>query len=153
MNVIRKRPDAKEICNPAADDQDAYFSKVIMKKISCTPPYWKLGNDTYPRYVNCNSSEQLQQITKQSRLLREKGLNNGKGSPCTEMSISSSINMKTNQSDLTLKFHYRTNHYFETVNQRSYMLEDHLASVGGYIGMFLGFGLLDVFYAFMKKIM
>ena len=153
VNVIRKRPDAKEICNPDADDQDAYFSKVIIKKVGCTPPHWKLENDIYPRYVNCNSSKQLRKITKQSRILREKELNNGKGSPCTEMSISSSIDMKTNQSDLTLKFHYRTNHYFETVNQRSYRLEDLLASVGGYIGMFLGFGLLDVLYAFMKKIM
>ena len=41
VNVIRKRPDAKETCNPKADDQDAYFRSFIIEKVGCTPPHWK----------------------------------------------------------------------------------------------------------------
>ena len=152
VNVIRKRPDAKETCNPKADDQDAYFRNFIIEKVGCTPPHWKFEDGADSKYPACHSSRQLNQITKKSRDLRVRVLNDGKGSPCTEMSVSSSIEMKTNQSRLSLLFHYRSNHYFETVNQKSYQLEDLLSSVGGYIGMFLGFGLLDVLYAFMKKI-
>ena len=78
-----------------------------------------------------------------------------KNEPCTEMSVSSSIEAKTNKSDLILVFHYRAKNYMETTNTRAYILGDLVSSAGGFVGMFLGFGLFqlpEIFSSFSNSI-
>ena len=148
VNVIRKRLDAKVPCNPKADDQDTYFRNAIVSNVSCIPPYLKsfFTNDTnMGPYLTCESSKKLKQAYYDSRAASVRNAILGKdASPCTEMSVSSSIEMKTNRTDLSLVFHYRSKEYMETVNKRAYEVGDLLSSVGGFIGMFLGYGLFQV---------
>ena len=148
VNVIRKRLDAKKPCNPNSDDQDSYFRNAIVANLTCIPPYLKqfYTNETEAdRYLPCESSTKLQKAYFNIRAASIRNMILGKdASPCSEMSVSSSIEMKTNRSDLSLVFHYRAKEYMETVNTRAYVIGDLLSSVGGFIGMFLGYGLFQV---------
>ena len=148
VSVIRKRLDAKAPCNPDADDQDSYFRNVIVSNLTCIPPYLKpfyMNETKINRYMPCESSAKLRMSYFNTRAASVRNEILGKdASPCSEMAVSSSIEMKTNRSDLSLVFHYRTKEYMETVNTRAYVIGDLLSSVGGFIGMFLGYGLFQV---------
>ena len=148
VNVIRKRLDAKTPCNPDANDQDSFFRNVIVSNLSCIPPYLKpfyMNETEVDRYLPCETSAKLRKAYFMTRAASVRNEILGKdASPCSEMSVSSSIEMKTNRSDLSLVFHYRTKEFMETVNTRGYVIGDLLSSVGGFIGMFLGYGLFQV---------
>ena len=148
VNVIRKRTDAGIPCNPDVEDQDTYFREAVIKQIGCVPPYWKsfTTSITNISLLECESRMQLREAYLSSRnaTLRYELLNSDIGTPCTEMTVSSSIETKTKRQELTLVFHYRAKNYMETINTRAYAPEHLLSSMGGFIGMFLGFGLFQM---------
>ena len=146
VNVIRKRLDANIPCNIYAGDQDTYFREAVIEKVRCIPPYWKpFVNESSFVSSACESSDQLREAYFNSRhaSVRNEVLN-ADSLPCTEMSVSSSIELKTNKSDLSLVFHYRAKQYMETITTRDYVLGDLLSGIGGFVGMFLGYGLFQV---------
>ena len=146
VNVIRRRSDAKTACNPNVDDQDTVFRNSVMKKSGCIPPYWRtMSNGSQLGLSLCSSSNQLEKAyvyTRNGSLRKE--LLSDDNTPCTEMTVSSSIEMKTDKKDLLLVFHYRSDNYMETTNTRAYHFESLWSSLGGLVGLFMGFSLLQL---------
>ena len=153
VRVTKRRPSSNAPCNPRGDNQDDLFRKSVIEKIGCIPPYWKtLGNGNYSKISICDNSTQLENAFNYAEedffRTREIILGN-ENSPCIEMTIISSNEplrhgSTGNGSHLTVRFNYQVSHYKETVNVQAYLFQDLLSSVGGYIGMFLGFGLLQI---------
>ena len=152
VKVIRKRQDANIPCNPERDNQDEYFNDEMVKRIGCIPPYAKLTvNSTSKHFSPCTTRKKLARAyyTYRKPKVFSKIFTNKNASPCTEMSVFSSyVNFATvsdKSKELKLILHYRPNNYMDTTNHPDYPFEDFLSSMGGYIGMFLGFGLLQTF--------
>ena len=40
-NVLRRRPDANDPCDPLLDDDETKFRQTIMDLAGCVPPFWK----------------------------------------------------------------------------------------------------------------
>ena len=156
VKVLRRRHDANIPCNPDADNQDNLFHKAAVKEFGCMPPYWKsIMNQTQTESEVCRNSTQLKTAFDYFKSVfikdRKITLSNNEA-PCTEMSVSSKLinEVKHKQSypavkkKMTITFRYQEDQYRETINSKEYTFEDLLANSGGYIGMFLGFGLLQI---------
>ena len=156
VNVIRKRIDATSPCDSSVDDQDSYFRSELVQKLGCIPPYWtSLIDSNHSSLSLCISSAKLREAYRYSKSTIVRREIFSKNEPCTEMSVSSSIEAKTNKSNLILVFHYRAKNYMETTNTRAYVLGDLVSSAGGFVGMFLGFGLFqlpEIFSSFSDSI-
>ena len=156
VNVIRKRIDANSPCDSSVDDQDSYFRSEVIQKLGCIPPYWKsLIDSNHSPLSLCVSSIKLRDAYKYAQRMILRREIYSKSEPCTEMSVSSSIEAKTNKSNLILVFHYRAKNYMDTTNTRAYVVGDLVSSAGGFVGMFLGFGLFqlpEIFSSFSNSI-
>jgi len=151
VKVIRKRHDANRKCNPHADDQDDIFRKSVIKEIGCIPPYWKTmvtSND--PNVSFCETSTQLEKAYNYTAFTKDlkrigKILLRNENEPCDQTSIISHVEPFDGfKGDLQVYFFYNEGHYIETRNSQAYLIQDLLSSAGGYIGMFLGVGLLQI---------
>ena len=95
VNVIRKRVDGTVTCDANMDNQDTVFQQTVMKNVGCIPPYWKpLFSESKLGLSHCVSSDQLKTAYEYSKHPKLGDLLNNLTAPCTEMTISSSIEMR-----------------------------------------------------------
>ena len=147
IRILRKRPDAKQPCNPNTLETELQLFKSITKQIQCIPGYWKFMSSRLSYYPICNTTSQLDSVSKQ--LLNTQNILRGYHPPCIDMSADKSVNYPrafgtAKPKNLALKFIYMDDIYEEIVNKRNFDLENFGYAVGGFIGMFLGISLLQV---------
>ena len=154
IRVTRRRPDANTPWNPNTDNQDAFFRKSVINEIGCIPPYWTslVGKSDYNVSV-CGNSTELRKAFSYSDpnndFYRHRDtFLGGENSPCTEMWMISNVREENVRSksdrNVRLLVKYQVDQYMYIVNSKAYLCQDLLSSIGGYIGMFLGFGLLQI---------
>ena len=151
VKVIKGRHDANTKCNPTADDQDQILMKSVIKKMGCIPPYWKtLMKENNPNISFCETSKQLEKAYKYTAYSKDfrrltKIILENENVPCTQTQIASYVEpWNGHKENLRLYIYYNEGLYTETRNSKAYLIQDLLSSAGGYIGMFLGFGLLQI---------
>ena len=149
VTFLRKRIDGKEPCDPnIKDDEEAL--KVIMKKFNCTPPYWKFMVPKGIQYPDCTSPKQLENIynviKEPAQMVR---VFKKYTEPCDKMSSTVTFHWRSakvlNESEeiFDLEFNYLEDTYQEVLSQKDFGMEMLASSIGGYIGMFLGYSLLQ----------
>ena len=146
VDVLRKRSDAPIPCDLNLEDEDTYIRNIFMRKVGCIPPYWIPMDNLPSGLVLCTSSKQLKEAYDISKYENLRNMINQHDPPCVEMTVSSSTDMQDTGAfeNMYLKFHYRADKYLETVNKRNFGLESLWSSVGGFVGMFLGYSVLQV---------
>ena len=149
VNIIRKRPDANIPCNPKYDSEDdIQWKKSIIRLVKCVPPFWK---SFFPKklIVPCKSSHQLRQVKE----LLEHGKKNVTGlytPPCAEMSFTTTfvptfVNVDhISKRKMRIGVQYPKETYLEITNQRAFGFKAFWSSVGGFLGIFLGYSLLQL---------
>ena len=154
VEVLRKRSDGVIPCNDSLLNEDMVWRENVMRKVGCIPEYWSdlhsdFSIDTIEkegRSSKCNSSEQLRQISKY--YLPPKHTGNGASlytGPCIQLGITASvIQSDLQEENLVLGFNYVVEEYSETINSRAFGFESLWSQIGGFVGMFLGCGLLQV---------
>ena len=147
ITMLRRRIGAKEPCDPDINDDEEAL-KVIMERFNCTPPYWEYMIPKSIRYPHCTSAKQLKDIydviTEPSKMIRAFDKYT---MPCDKMSSTVTFHMKPakdgEEETLNLEFNYLEDTYQEVCNQKDFDLEMLGSSIGGFIGMFLGYSLLQ----------
>ena len=154
VEVLRKRPDGAVPCNSTLENEDVLWRESIIRKVGCIPPYWielypytntKPNDKPYYNFRRCNSSKQLQLIS--NHFLPPKHTGNGTSlyvGPCNQLGITASVIQSDLEENLILGFNYVVEEYRETVNRRAFGFKSLWSQIGGFIGMFLGCGLLQV---------
>ena len=152
--VLRKRHKSTERpCNPDIRDYDKYFQLEVVKILKCVPVYWKdaLHKDT--NLTVCLSAENLREafryVSDTAKFLAQKD------TPCTEMYLLSidSVNYKPDPipSDIAIAFRYTEKIYEEITYSKQTPFENWLSNVGGFVGIFLGYSMMQ-FPAFLMYI-
>ena len=153
IELLRKRPDAVTPCDESITDNDKVYKEALMKKVGCIPPYWKrfVINGTHKDLPGCNTRNQFTQLSSMLPMMFENTnlLNGSKlyDQPCNEMKISTSINKRnerTVQHKLWLGFYYDADEFLEIVNNAAYTEYDLWSQIGGIVGIFLGYSILQV---------
>ena len=150
----RNKPDAE--CNEMLTDEDSVWREKVTERVGCIPSYWEgLENDLEGDYVyskslnRCNQTTEYEQIT--STYLPPKHRDNGRklytGS-CNQMEIVSSVSKSNSPgNNLLINFNYMSEYYRETRNIRAIGFINLISSIGGFIGLLIGFGLFQVIFS------
>ena len=152
VTVMRFRENAIEACNPDLIDDDAEWKQYVITKIGCSPVYWNYDHDNH-QYHNevkaCTSSKELKKFQSYWPMLGGKFANGPfrhYTKPCTKMSLLNNINQMAYYGDpdiLKVKFRMREAVYQEVLNNRGFGAADLWGNIGGYVGIFCGYSILQ----------
>ena len=155
VEVLRKRQDGTIPCNYTVNDEDRVWRENVIKKVGCIPDYWlELHKDTHINDIHsenpltkCSEEKQFQLLT--SEFLPPRHTDNGTKlytGPCNQMGITASVTQSDlKEENLVLGFSYVVEEYRETYNRRAFSFKSLWSAIGGFIGMFLGCGLFQVY--------
>ena len=131
-------------------DDDVAWQKYVITRVGCRPSYWKYNRHGhfYDQSKECDSKEQLQSLVDFWPLDDGKLANdvfNNYTRPCNKMGISYNLNYKGYDKPdlLKLRFRFPENQYQEIQNLRNFPMDSLWANIGGYVGMFCGYSLIQ----------
>ena len=119
----------------------------VVQHIGCVPEYWRRFIDN--KEMNpCNSSLQYRNFSEYIPRMERKQVYKIFGiykPPCNRMRIVTNVKFLNyyQEDKIKIDFRYLTNEYEEIQNVKDFGLESLVANIGGYVGMFLGFSLLQ----------
>ena len=147
VSVLRKRHDANVPCKTDVRDDQRFF-KVIFRKIPCIPPYWKIFHSNVVNYHYCKNSSQINKLWKDLKKIEWGDTSQLLTQPCDKMSVSTSIEKSNTDAKfirhlLVFRFSYLNEEYQEIVNSKDFGLQSFWSNIGGFIGIFLGYSLLQ----------
>ena len=155
FTVLRRRLNGKEPCNPNYEEDDDGFRSYVMDKVKCIPPYWKIF---YPKYLNlksCITNVQLKEASNYCEYRKHYDVLDHLKPPCSEMTAVSSaekVKWKASGTELKLRFYYRDVRYLEIRNLRDFTFNSFWSSIGGFVGMFLGFSMFQVMENMLRNV-
>ena len=161
VTLMRFRENAKDPCDPELDDDDFEWKQYVTRKIGCTPSYWKKNKEDHHSHEGievCTSAKDLSSFKSYwpvdgGRYANEVFTSFTKS--CNKMIIFNNINQQAyeNVPDvLKIKFRIREEFYQEILNIRGFGIEDLWGTIGGYVGIFCGYSILQGATYFIKKL-
>ena len=172
MFVVKGRSDGNTPCNPNIFEDDSNFWFNINRRLDCLPPYWKDTKINKTETVlkgwqldskkgqlgklnDCSNEAQFkktQDLINSDNQNKHMKITNGIISsftnPCNEMGINVNIKNKDKNQEseerVVLKFVYRMQKYQEIKNEKEFSLEMLWSGIGGFVGMFIGYSMLQL---------
>ena len=102
-------------------------------------------------YKRCGSTDKLSEAYDLSRFGNVKLSLEQHDPPCEEMTVSTSVDLQYGN-DLNMNFQYRTDQYLDIINKRDFGARNLWSSIGGFVGIFLGYSLLQLPEVLVSKI-
>ena len=149
VEVIKHRKTQKRPCNENWMKDDEKIMREKIKNVGCKPPQWKISSD----YKLCSSKEQMEAFVEFDVTRYEP--------PCQNIEkimyayeefeildtwsdgFANLIDLfEANLFEVVLEFQDGT--YMEIQQVRDYSVQDAVGDIGGYLGLFLGFALVQI---------
>ena len=159
ISLIKKRADSNIPCYSGELNDDFYIRKWIVDEVGCIPPYWS-DLPTYSMESSiCYTAKELEDAYKFINNIEE--TLDRLYESCTEMTIVSSIqsgstNVESKKRLFEINVNYLTESYQEIANQKDFSGEALWSGIGGLVGIFLGYSIMqvpDTFLAIKQKFM
>ena len=144
LSILRKRQDANVPCNPKLENDDVHFRGFLAQKAGCIPIYWQDGLSSNNSFGPCTTSSEMKIIYKEVK--NKEYVFSEYDQPCEYMEVSLGASQHSSSYDnvTLLELQYMKHNYQEIVNIKDFELESLWSSVGGFVGIFLGYSLLRV---------
>ena len=146
VSVLRKRFDANKKCDAMNENDDKYFNKMVIEEIECIPTYWKLDFLKDAPFHLCNTSSQLQRAY--ALIKNSSDVFSKYDEPCDEflsvMKIVRTSIAGKETNGMVLKVSYQTETFQNVQNVRDFDFESFFSGTGGYVGIFLGYSMLQI---------
>ena len=150
--LLRKRQDSNFPCNDRIHFYDRYLQEQISKRFGCVPPYWKNILNESVGHKLCSKPSTLVDVNSYIQNNIQRTFNISYDVPCVKMINVVTSNwrrkLKThlvNNKDVSLiKLEYRERHYQEIKYAEDFGFESFWSGLGGYVGIFLGYSLLQI---------
>ena len=145
--VVRKRSVKEEPCLKDIDDYDLYLQSGVSKKIGCIPPFWSFRLKGILHLEECTSLESLREV---NAIISDihKGLIVDFEPPCLDMFNSVVWNWVENhtmcEKCIDLEVAYLDKYYEEIKQLTALSFEDFISNLGGFIGIFLGYSMMQI---------
>ena len=145
-NVViqRKRPDSNSPCDNKIINDDSYIRDEIVKRIGCVPVYWINFYQKHEGIDACRSSTALKAAN--SYMEHYDQIMFSYSPPCVETTAftrtNQEVNNPTDQQSI-IKIAYTESVYQQIENVQDFSFESFWSSVGGFVGIFLGYSLLQ----------
>ena len=140
---LHKRADAIEKCDASLKDEDYKFLDYVTDQTGCVPPFWKstMANKSISL---CSSQEQFRSIYE--HVMDKKRIAKLYLPGCkqtTILALSESSTVKP-ENFMMLRFFYQPKTFTEIYNAEAVGFESFWGGVGGFVGIFLGFSLMQI---------
>ena len=143
VSVLRRRPDAIKKCDEGIHDDDRLFRDKVTRSAGCIPTYWMNFKRKGDLLNECTRASQMAQIY---RLLENKKLVfDSYKPPCYYMTVVTGVLKNSMEWGLylVLEVVYMDDFYQEIINVRDFGFESFWSGIGGFVGIFLGYSLLQ----------
>ena len=144
VTVLRRRSGSNLPCDKHLENDDGKFMQQIITITRCVPPYWTQLATENSTSKTCNSITELQ---KAYELIQNyKTVLRSYLAPCTQMEILGKFDREEDNEwdDPRIKVTYEETDYEEMKNTKSFNFESFVSGVGGFIGIFLGYSILQI---------
>ena len=156
VTLLKKRFDARDRCNKELMNEDNELLVSIVRKVGCTPAYWNdIQDELLKNYSLCNTNTEYKKIHKYVSdidLARSLFIQ-----PCEDMLVVTNIVKERGRlrkknllekhkmtSYLDLEIIQGSEMYQEIENVKDFGVESCWSGIGGFVGIFLGYSLLQI---------
>ena len=148
---LSKRQDSNIKCNPDLVHDDLKFLQKVIEQLDCVPVYWSYKLESMKKFrfpiktsTLCKTSEKLKNASEEIRYFKQ--VFGRYEPPCVEMTSLPIITREVDQLEqqFLVKFTYPVSFYQEIKNIKEFTMETFWSTAGGYMGIFLGYSLLQV---------
>ena len=168
MEVLHRRNKANEPCKYYSNYDDSFKSAMI-ERAKCRPPYWISKKNL----SMCNDQHKMRLIASDIYTEGIRGTKKSKyiAKPCVDMqkllfsfdqnditldylkAVSPRLDTSTNDSIMLFIIDFIEPNFKEIKQVKAFGIESLIGNVGGYIGLFLGFSIiqLPIFFAQVKR--
>lgn len=145
MTILRKRSTQYAPCSEATVDYGSTARLKIFEKEKCIPLYWKsLVKENISQEI-CTTQHKLRKLY--DLIQNMNNLDSSQYPPCTAMIIPLSVQklgLVDKYGKLGVSVLYPITEYQEILNVRAFDFDSMFSGIGGFIGIFLGYSLLQV---------
>ena len=144
VSVLKNRPDSYLPCYNGDLSDDVRFQQETIKIVGCVPSYWKdLRIETLENRI-CQSKADFELLN--NIISSYKRVSSMYEPSCTSMETSATHSkiLKPGTQHLTIRVIYKDDSYQEIENVQDFNFESFFSSLGGFVGIFLGYSLLQV---------
>ena len=141
---MRGRADSNDACSIDVVDDDVRIQKKIMDLLGCRPVYWRHTPISGLSFTECNSQQDLDLAYQYTKKYEDMMLL--LDPPCVSMNTIVITKLERTEyweNIAPLKFQYRERHYQKIENLQDFGFESFLSGIGGYVGIFLGYSILQ----------
>ena len=144
--IVRERSDYREPCDSTIKNYDRYLMNKVINKTRCIPSYWKDDVPDRLGLLECTSKEMLRIAFEDIRDWKKVMEDNDR--PCVDMYTIAGWNWEqiegAKSSDETnIKFRYQEKYYQELRYLPDFDLETFISNIGGFVGIFLGYSMMQ----------
>ena len=143
--VWRKRSVKGQDCLNDVNNYDQYFQQSISKNISCVPPFWTKTINLTSIQDECTSLEKLKKVN--DLILTYKSIFHEIQTPCVNMFNSvqwRNIARKHRSQHGLMEIIYADKYYQEILQEKDFGVQDFISNLGGFIGIFLGYSMMQI---------
>ena len=144
VSVLWKRPSANSPCDDENENDDLKMITKMIEKLECIPNYWKGIVQKNLGFKDCNTSAEFK---KAHELVQDYNkMLSSYLPPCVQMTAPS-ITVRavlSTDGNANIKFLYKSKYYMEIRNSKDFGFESFWSAVGGFIGIFMGYSLLQL---------
>ena len=163
--VWRTRSVKSTPCLNDIDDYDLYLQEAVSEKIGCVPPFWINRVNLTSIRVECTSLEKLREVNE--LIVDYKTLFEEIQTPCLFLFHSVTGNFLDtwiqraehgflnnwkyrDVRHLYIEIHYEDKYYEEITQVEDFGVQDFISNLGGFIGIFLGYSMMQIPQLFSK---
>ena len=145
--VLRKRSVKTKPCMENIDDYDLYFQEAVSREIGCIPPFWSYRIKENLQLEECTSLEKLREVRDIISNFH-RNVHTDFQRPCLDM-FNSIVWYWTKQWTQNENFSFveilYVDKYYEEITQvEEFGFQDFWANLGGFIGIFLGYSMMQI---------
>ena len=144
VSVLKNRPDSFPRCYDGDETDDTRFQLEAVRKVGCIPIYWKNLDSEVTKIGLCKSSKDYQIFQNIVSSYRENLPLDGRSCTSMEILATKATPSRPNANHMTIKISYMEQTYQETKNVKDFTFESFFSSLGGFIGIFLGYSMLQI---------
>ena len=145
--VWRKRSVKNKLCLKDVDSYDQYFQQAVSRIVSCVPPFCTSTLNFTTIRDECTSLEKLKKVN--NLMANYKKVFDEIQTPCIDMfnSVAWSQQPQKNREHGEIAFIeilYTEKYYEEILQVEDFGVQDFISNLGGFIGIFLGYSMMQV---------
>ena len=149
LQTLRKRPDSLIRCNPDHDSNlDMRWRESIMTTANCIPTYWKFLNQSIDfkkmKLSDCTTFQEYNNLTDILTGYDEIKYEQSCTWPTIITHLKPDLTNNLTDSNLNIEILHESEYYLEIRNSKEINSHDLWSQIGGLIGIFLGYSLLQI---------